>query len=359
MSNLIKLAFVILFPFNVFAADKLIFAVDIVRHGDRTPIRDLPNFPYLWTSGMGELTPVGMQQEYNLGVMLRDKYMKQYKLLPFEYDSAVMYVRSSDTNRTLMSAQSLLIGLYPLGSGPFLAGTDNEALPSGFQPIPIHTVAKADDDLLLPNTTSPMSATLLNKYVFSSKPWQDKSNKVKDKLPRWSKITGLDIKTLANLISLGDTLYIRQLYGAPIPDGMTQSEVNEIINLGKWAFANSFKPSVIGDYFSTKLLNEIYSAFNVAAAAGYLPKASQMRYLLYVGHDSTVSAIMSALKVPLSAPPPYAANLNFSLWQDEKSRYTVTINYNGESIKIPACRKEVCTLSEVSYFVSTIPEVKK
>ena len=45
-----------------FAQGKLIFAIDIVRHGDRTPIIVSPEMEKVWPQGVGQLTPTGMRQ---------------------------------------------------------------------------------------------------------------------------------------------------------------------------------------------------------------------------------------------------------------------------------------------------------
>ncbi len=42
-----------------YANDRLIFAVDIVRHGDRNPGAEIPNSPYKWNGDLGELTEAG------------------------------------------------------------------------------------------------------------------------------------------------------------------------------------------------------------------------------------------------------------------------------------------------------------
>ena len=43
-------------PSILFAADTLIFAIDIIRHGDRTPLMSLPTVNYQWKEGFGQLT---------------------------------------------------------------------------------------------------------------------------------------------------------------------------------------------------------------------------------------------------------------------------------------------------------------
>ena len=143
---------VILFVFigsNAFAQEKLIFAIDLVRHGDRTPLIASPGMEKVWPQGLGQLTPTGMRQEYFLGKTLRQRYVNQYHLLPKYYDTNAMRVRSSGITRTMMSAQSPLFGLYPLRTGPSLGMS--KALPNGLQPIPINIVPPEQDSLLLPN----------------------------------------------------------------------------------------------------------------------------------------------------------------------------------------------------------------
>jgi hypothetical protein len=58
-------------------------------------------------------------------------------LLNSSYSRQEIVVRSTDFDRTLMSAQSNLVGLYPV-----MNLTDNKV---PIQPIPIHTVAISTD----------------------------------------------------------------------------------------------------------------------------------------------------------------------------------------------------------------------
>src|ERR1700730_861864 len=111
LKNIILFVALALVAVNAWSQEKLIFAIDLIRHGDRTPINSIPKSPpYHWAEGPGQLTPEGMQQEYQLGVQFRKRYIDQYHLLPPHYDGDTIYVRSSDYDRTLMSAESLLMG---------------------------------------------------------------------------------------------------------------------------------------------------------------------------------------------------------------------------------------------------------
>ena len=133
MKNFIILLFLFLISNNY--ATCPVMVIDLIRHGDRT--RDDKKL----------LLPSGMQREYQLGKKLRTDYIEQCQLLPEHYQYNTMLVKSSDLQRTLMSAQSFLLGFYPLGSGPKLA-TGEFALPKGFQPIPIHTLPLSQDNVI-------------------------------------------------------------------------------------------------------------------------------------------------------------------------------------------------------------------
>lgn len=65
----------------------------------------------------------GFKEHYNLGVKLRNHYIDTLHFLPEEYDPSLIYVRSTsnnrnneittDSERTIQSAQAQLLGFYP------------------------------------------------------------------------------------------------------------------------------------------------------------------------------------------------------------------------------------------------------
>jgi hypothetical protein len=96
-------------------------------------------------------------------------YIEEIPFLSSSYNHSEIYVRATDVNRTLQSAYSLLMGLYPDSTGPNLPpglddsyklppflgikqpqGLGEAALPLNHQNIPVHTVPDDDDPLLNP-----------------------------------------------------------------------------------------------------------------------------------------------------------------------------------------------------------------
>lgn len=96
------------------------FSFVIFRHGARSPYYDLTDdfidiFGYKW-EGKKELTGIGQRQHFLLGNRHRKRYIEEYKLINEKYDPREIYVISTDSNRTIMSAQCELLGIY-LGNG--------------------------------------------------------------------------------------------------------------------------------------------------------------------------------------------------------------------------------------------------
>jgi len=129
LKKIILSLFFLLCSSVLYAQETLIFALDLIRHGNRTALFVIPKAPHVWPEGMGQLTASGMQQEFQLGVALRKKYIDHFHLLPPHFQNQTMYVFSTDYDRTLMSAEAVLLGLYPLTTGPLLPGANKPALP--------------------------------------------------------------------------------------------------------------------------------------------------------------------------------------------------------------------------------------
>lgn len=106
----------------------------VFRHGARTPVVTYPNDKYqesYWKNygGFGQLTPTGMQQHYEFGQFMRQRYSD---FLNESYNRERVFAISTDFDRTLMSAYSFLASLYkPEGEQIWNKNVS-------WQPIPVH-----------------------------------------------------------------------------------------------------------------------------------------------------------------------------------------------------------------------------
>ena len=114
-----------LFFFQVFCQnikDQLRWTFELINHGVRSPHKgldsDFKDFSGHTWIGQNELTGVGLRQSFLIGYRDRLRYLEEKGLISKEYDPREMLVYASENNRTLMSANALLHGLYPPGTGP-------------------------------------------------------------------------------------------------------------------------------------------------------------------------------------------------------------------------------------------------
>ena len=312
------------------AGERLLFAVDIVRHGNRTPIAELPKSPYEWKEGLSTLTQLGVEQEYKLGQLLRKEYVEKYGLLPSQYHLGDLYVRSTETARTQASAKALLSGLYP-------------AEVRGNQGIPIETVKISEDDLLLVHPSNNIFS-VIKVYCLKRKFWKEKTKDIQNKLKSWHEVTGLGIKDFDELSILADNLSLRQLHGVPLPIGISQQDANEIISLDQWAMVTTFKLPEISEPTGRKLISSIQNYMNKS-----VQEKSPLKYVLYSGHDATIMSALATLGVAFEKVPDFASRLSFSLFKDGGD-YIVKVSYNGQQLRIPACKRGSCTISEWNSF---------
>lgn len=324
LKKLILFSLLLFIHLNAFAKETLIFVFDVIRHGDRTPLHVIPKASYVWPQGLGQLTPEGMQQEFQRGVEFRKEYVDRTHLLSAHYNNKEIYVLSTNADRTLMSAQSVLLGLYPLGTGPVLSESNQFALPNRFQPVPIHVTAK-DASNNAENDFSQQEHKALKKYVFNRPDWIQKNAAMQSEMVRWSRATGFKLKHLSQLRPLGDALYVYQLHHVPLPAGLNAEDVQRIIALGREVSITEYQTKAVADVIGMPLLATINE---------YLEKASKqktpLKYVLFSAHDTTIMSLMTTLGSPLTEKPPYGANLKFALYKKDTGGYLIKVTYNAK-----------------------------
>ncbi|XP_057348573.1 prostatic acid phosphatase isoform X1 [Manis pentadactyla] len=302
------------------AARDLRFVTVVFRHGDRSPIETFPNDPIKessWPQGFGQLTQLGMEQHYELGQYLRRRYGK---FLNESYKHEQVYIRSTDVDRTLMSALANLAALFP----PEGISVWNPNLP--WQPIPVHTVPVSEDQLLyLPFRNCPRFQEL-EKETLKSKEFQKRLHPYKGvhnfTLPSW--VTG---DTMVKLRELSE-LSLLSLYGIH-----KQKE----------------KSRLQGGVLVGEILNHMRSAAQ---------PASCRRLIMYSAHDTTVSGLQMALDVYNGILPPYASCHLMELYL-EKGEYFIEMYYRNETqrephaLTLPGCTPS-CPLMRFAKLVTPV-----
>lgn len=341
---------------------KLISVTELCRHGDRTPLHEFPAdaLPVSkWPEGVGQLTAIGIRAHYELGLRLRARYVDS-GFLPASYNRKYLYVRSTDIDRTLMSAISQLTGLYPPGTDPnndvrVRFGKDplheNEGgLPHLYQPIPIHTERKDRDQLLLPGNACPRHALLLEQVRESSE-FKQMEEMNADYLKQVARIVGVRSMDIPTLETLSDTWTVFQAHSVPLPTLATPDIVEKAVNLSRWLGTIYNTGNQLNRFRAGLLLYEIRQRMQAMAMydMNHLPEDQKHlahKFTFFSAHDSTVAATLAAMRVFDGVNPPYNSTIIWELYKEYRGGYLVRVEYNNKPIILPGCSDEFCPMNE-------------
>jgi len=325
----------------------------VYRHGDRTPIKPYPTDPYKnkssWPVGFGQLTPTGKESQYNLGKWIRDRYSG---FLSTDYNPDEIYIRSTDVDRTLMSALSNLAGLYP----PDEEQKFNTKL--DWQPIPVHTVPQTEDDLLSSHASCPRFEQL-QKEIEQGEFMKNIYSKNRELFEYISKNAGDNITDIVHLDYVYDTLLIENLHNMTLPE-WTKS----IFPGGKFEELRDLSFTI--DTFTHELkrlkggpfLNELVGHIHQVKEGTLDPPDRKM--FMYSGHDTTVAPILHTLGVFDIKAPPFASMIIIELF--DRSGLFVRVSYRNSSnepptiLSIPGC-DQLCPLKKFEDLTESVRPV--
>nr|CAI5846178.1 unnamed protein product [Callosobruchus analis] len=267
---------------------ELITVVVAYRHGDRAPTKPIPTNKYCnasyWPMGFGQLTKFGIERHYKLGQWLRKRYNS---LLSPIYDLNEIYVRSTDKERTLMSAYANLAGLYP----PQI------------------------DNVVMEERPCPLYDFLLNDIIKS-----DYFTKINDKyadlyktLSNW---TGIDVKDVKDIKEIRSTLYAIKNYNTT------------------YTMTPSMKRLRAGPFF-----HYLFKHLDHSVSASETKPAPKM--LMISMHDTSLSGILNSMGVFDGRPPDFAATVLWELRKRQNGKHFVNLYFKSEAelekLKIMEC----------------------
>lgn len=322
---------------------------------------------------------------------MRNRYIDKLSFLSPKYNSSEIFVRSTNVNRTIISAYSQLMGLYPYGNGPeipeginknllfppieinfngsingekddylekdndkFTYELENkkEALPNKFQPIPVHTIEN-DKEYLLRAWDRKTCPVNLN--------WQEEQYNTLffKKLDQDFLLTKAYVSNLTSIPIENVTLILVQQVFDSFNTFIWNNKENELPPdfKGEVKKNMTFINDIIYyflDFGSEKqkrflngpLFNEIALLFEKK-----LNHTIDKKLILLSAHDMTVMQVLTGLNLTgyeclyekwvtknenkncLSFPP-YASNIFFELHENEKTKkFFVDVIYNSQLIK--------------------------
>ncbi len=258
--------------------------------------------------------------QYNLGKYLRQRYNG---FLSETYDENDIYVRSSDVDRTLMSAMSNLAGLYPPQDGQVW---NPDLL---WQPIPVHTLP-VDEDNVISNHAKCSKLEKLEKAL-------DEDPEIKSLVDAnaWlfqylTEHSGANITNLWDIDYLFDVLFIEKLYNKSLPAWTQKVFPDQMRPLKDLTFKLNTWNGEMKRLRAGPMIQHILDHFN-----GFIKDEHSLKLLMLSGHDTTLSAFLNGLDLfdpPIG--PPYASMIIVELHKSP-SDYFVRFSYRNETERAP------------------------
>uniref|UniRef100_A0A3Q3WAC6 Lysosomal acid phosphatase n=1 Tax=Mola mola TaxID=94237 RepID=A0A3Q3WAC6_MOLML len=338
------------------AEKKLVFVTVLFRHGDRSPIRAYPTDPYQekdWPQGFGQLSQIGMRQQYMLGRFLRDRYKG---FLNESYERQEISVRSTDYDRTLMSALANLAGLYPpAGQQVFLPDLK-------WQPIPVHTVPLKEERLLsFPLGDCPRYKQLMSETEHTEE-FINFTRENKDFVDLIRNKTGLNHTDVKSVWSVHDTLFCELSHNLSLPDWVTPDVMARLKSLRDFSFEYQFgmyKRQEKSRLQGGVLLGEIVKNLSKMATSDV---EHRQKMMMLSAHDTTLIALQISLNLFNGNQPPYASCHFFELYRHDNGSASVLMFYrNGSNtqlypLQLPGCALD-CPLED--FVRITEPSISK
>ncbi|KAK6024228.1 histidine acid phosphatase [Ostertagia ostertagi] len=282
-----------------------------------------------------------MKQHMNFGKSLRETYIDKMKFLSPRYSSKEIYVRSTDRNRTIISAMSNILGMYGQKNKSAIADQDypsDDGWPEGFVPVAVHTVDDDTDYVLNPGAHCDRQKKLWKMAKNSS----EMKAFVAGLLAKLTELCGQEVH-MENLWIIRDTLLVEQIHAnetlRAVNKWFSDDLFNQmtVINHQIEAYQNGiFNGTLIMNNLDIgneiqkiragSMINDINMHMNIKLQC--MNKTSRgckwingLKYYVYSAHDTTLVAFFSAMGIQnkvisSSGYPEYSAAVLIELWRN-------------------------------------------
>jgi len=274
----------------------LIMIIEVCRHGARVPLGTYPRDPlpyHKWPEGIGQLTPIGIHQQFELGRILRYVYDG---FLPVRYNVVDVHVRSSDIDRALVSATNQLLGL-------FYTNTSDTRVQ--YQPVPVHTIETCQDIMMLPGVRCARWQELKMQTRLSGA-WREleAANQL------WLEYLGRNIMGLGRPATLDDVATAYDVWecdaaqGIELPPEVNHSVRERVRTLYGFCFADLYRSAEAANLTGGPLALHILNLLRTKIAGLRTEK-----FVLFSGHDTTLAALLAVLGMHPERAPPFGSTI--------------------------------------------------
>ena len=345
----------------------------VTRHGARTPLSKQAKS---LLEGGATLTSIGELDMYNLGSWLRNRYATVLDME--QYYSGDVHLQSSDFDRSIVSASSLALGLFPRQARDPIRSRGPSLLNSHITPanIPVHTVKRTNDIDIRSYSNCPILHDRLEELYSSIefKSLQAENVDLLTKLAKrlsFSSIREGPIVPLRQLWNVYDAINVAKtecqlnetaasciaLPDPGVRDFLSEEEWQQTIKLAHKAEHMKFGRNTTKSLIGGNLLRTIASRMQSKPIGNKGSDRRQRRerllsgnvdvdkFVLYSGHYPTILGLFASLDLfsinmdtaiadkmlNKESIPNYAAALIFELWENPNGDYEVVASYkDGE-----------------------------
>lgn len=244
-----------------------------------------------------------------------------------------IYVRSSDTDRTLMSALANLAGLYPPKGDQLW---NNDIL---WQPIPVHTLPTNEDQVLYMERPCAKFNRLYGEVVKNNF-FQSINSEFADIYDQISNLTGWKVDDVSYFYQLHQVLDIYANYDVSyLPSwasDLDQDKLDYLAGLSfiSYTFTDELKRLGDGPFF-----DNLVSGFDkVLDQAQKAPK-----FLMMSGHESTIGSVLNGMGLFDYKVPDFASSLVWEVKRTSEGEHYVNLFYKRhgtedvDQLQIPGC----------------------
>ncbi|XP_025418525.1 lysosomal acid phosphatase-like isoform X2 [Sipha flava] len=293
-----------------------------------------------WPMGFGQLTLTGIEEHYELGVWLRKRYSGW---LPEVYSTEDIYIRSSDYDRTIMSAEANLDGLYP----PVEPKKWNQL-------IPIHTVPKLQDNVLAMSEACPLYSQELEKIQNDEDVqsfYAQFSSVIKYIFNNAGATMEEKSKPIYFITTVFQALTIESKFNYTLPDWTKRIFPEPLTTIAIKNYELSTHNNIMKRLKCGPLLKDIVTHMNEKKHGSLNPNR---KLWIYSGHDTTIYSLLNTMGINNNLLVPYAAVLMIELRLNNTGNYVVTVSYRNTSIhdpyllQVPGCDSVACDLDQLT-----------
>eukprot|EP00003_Mantamonas_plastica_P022108 TRINITY_DN3704_c0_g3_i2.p1 TRINITY_DN3704_c0_g3~~TRINITY_DN3704_c0_g3_i2.p1 ORF type:complete len:409 (-),score=131.13 TRINITY_DN3704_c0_g3_i2:45-1271(-) len=332
----------------------------VFRHGARTPLHHYPNITteptweceeqmirvigqdayrkvymdgrqlYKGNCHEGQLTPFGRKQLNLLGMMCRHRYVDGMGFIDGSMDPKEVVVRSTNIERTQISAQSLLSGLFPTKQrkeGVVMEiGTLGSVMETMF---PRYSCQRYNEIRHLTKK--------LNEEETEASRGRQHLLVILRELMTTEGDTSMRKWTPKNFVSVHNTLSSVMVHGHKMPEEIDYETLDQAEFEALHDFARRFDGETGLEMCRVgigRFIGEIKDKMDAK-----IEGKSDVKMALYAGHDSTLLPMMMALQLLDGQRYPQVASiLMFELYRDvTNDKRFLRVVYNGKDMKMKMC----------------------